>query len=102
MPIHNLMEDAATAEISRSQIWQWLHHQASIVAQNGETRSFSQDWFTEILGEELAKIREAIGTDAYEQGRYELAANIFTETATGDDLPDFLTTPAYEALRKLA
>ena len=96
------MEDAATAEISRSQIWQWLHHQASIIAQNGEARSFSQDWFIEILGEELAKIREAIGADAYEQGRYELAANIFTETATGKDLPDFLTTPAYEALRKLA
>ena len=56
----------------------------------------------EILGEELAKIRETIGADAYEQGRYELAANIFTETATGEDLPDFLTTPAYQALRKLA
>lgn len=102
VPIHNLMEDAATAEISRSQIWQWLHHTAEVVAQNGEARSFSREWFTEILGEELAKIREAIGEEAYEQGRYGLAADIFTETATGEDLPDFLTTPAYEALRKLA
>jgi malate synthase len=100
VPIHNLMEDAATAEISRSQIWQWLHHKADVVADGGAVRTFSQDWFGEILAEELAAIREAIGAEAYEQGRYELAAKIFTDTATGEDLPDFLTLPAYEALRQ--
>ncbi|WP_321488564.1 malate synthase A [uncultured Hyphomonas sp.] len=100
VPIHNLMEDAATAEISRSQIWQWLHHKADVVAADGAARTFSQDWFRDILAEELAAIREAIGTEAYEQGRYELAAKIFTDTATGEDLPDFLTLPAYEALRQ--
>ena len=82
------------------QIWQWLHHKADVVAAGGAVRTFSQDWFGEILAEELAAIREAIGAEAYEQGRYELAAKIFTDTATGEDLPDFLTLPAYEALRQ--
>ena len=101
VPIHNLMEDAATAEISRSQIWQWIHHKADVKTDSGEARQFTAQWFRSILDEELTAIREMIGAEAYDQGRYELAAKIFSETATGKDLPDFLTLPAYEALRNL-
>ncbi|RAN34397.1 malate synthase A [Hyphomonas pacifica] len=101
VPIHNLMEDAATAEISRSQIWQWIHHKADVKIESGEAKQFTAQWFRSILDEELTAIREMIGAESYEQGRYELAAEIFSETATGKDLPDFLTLPAYEALRSL-
>ncbi len=70
------------------------------VAKDRYDKEVSPEEVRDILAEELAAIREAIGTEAYEQGRYELAAKIFTDTATGEDLPDFLTLPAYEALRQ--
>ncbi len=101
VPILNLMEDAATAEISRSQIWQWLRHGADIVAANGETRKFTRAWFDEIFAEELKKIRSSVGESGFKTGRYEAAAEIFAETATSEDLTDFLTLPAYDALRAL-
>ena len=102
VPIHNLMEDAATAEISRSQIWQWIHHGAQVKAADGAVRTFTKDWFDAILADELGKVRAALGETGFKAGRYDIASKIFAETATSEDLADFLTLPAYEALRTLA
>lgn len=102
VPIHNLMEDAATAEISRSQIWQWIYHGASVIAADGTARTFTKAWFEEILADELGKVRAALGENGFKAGRYDVAAEIFANTATSEELADFLTLPAYEALRKLA
>ena len=101
VPIHNLMEDAATAEISRSQIWQWLRHDAEVIDADGQTQRFTRRWFDDLLSEELEKIRTALGETGFKAGRYDKAAEIFAETATSEDLADFLTLPAYEALRAL-
>ena len=96
------MEDAATAEISRSQIWQWLRHGVSILGPGDMPVKLTRDGFNIILQEELAKIRDALGREAFEAGHYPVAASIFAETASSDELADFLTLPAYEALRTLA
>ena len=97
VPIHNLMEDAATAEISRTQIWQWLRHGAEVQMEDGWTESMTSDLYDRILGEEVSALKAELG-EAYQSERFEEAVNIFTQTATGDLLPEFLTIPAYEIL----
>ena len=99
VPIHNLMEDAATAEISRSQIWQWLAHGATVQMEGGFTETLSKRLYERLVNEEVTKLKEELG-DNYAAGRFPEAANIFTETATAQVLPDFLTIPAYEILEK--
>ena len=98
VPIHNLMEDAATAEISRAQIWQWLAHGASIEMAGGFTETMSERLYKRLFTEELAALKAEIGENAFAAGRYQDAANLFTETATASVLPDFLTIPAYNIL----
>jgi malate synthase len=93
--IHNLMEDAATAEISRSQIWQWAHNDVSL-ADTGEPVTAAL--VRKYADEETAKIREEIGAEAYDGGRWKEARDIFEEVALADDFVDFLTLPAYERL----
>ncbi len=91
--IFNLMEDAATAEISRSQIWQWLHNNISLADGPAVTRELTE----RIIGEELATIRTQLG-DAYDEAQYEQATSLFTEVALADEYVDFLTLPAYERM----
>ncbi len=91
--IFNLMEDAATAEISRSQIWQWLHNDVTLADGPQVTR----DLVERIIGEELISIREQLG-GAYNEARFEQATSLFTEVALADDYVDFLTLPAYERM----
>ncbi|KOX24099.1 malate synthase A [Nocardiopsis sp. NRRL B-16309] len=91
--IHNLMEDAATAEISRSQIWQWLHNDVTL--DGGE--KVTAELIKQIIDEELAAIRGALG-DAFDEGLYQQASELFTEVALADDYVDFLTLPAYERM----
>ncbi|MFE1166886.1 malate synthase A [Nocardiopsis sp. NPDC058789] len=91
--IHNLMEDAATAEISRSQIWQWLHNDVTL--DGGE--KVTADLVRQIIGEELAAIREALGAH-FNEDLYKQASELFTEVALDDDYVDFLTLPAYERM----
>ena len=98
VPINNLMEDAATAEISRSQIWQWLRHEAVFAPEDGEARVFTRADFDRMLTEETDAMRARLGEDAYRTNRFEEATRLFTETATGDDLAPFLTLPAYAVL----
>ncbi|MFC6084655.1 malate synthase A [Sphaerisporangium aureirubrum] len=87
--IHNLMEDAATAEISRSQIWQWIHNDIRL-ADTGKV--VTRELVEQVIAEELAGMREEPGFDA---GRLEQAAELFKEVALDDDFAEFLTLPAY-------
>jgi len=92
--INNLMEDAATAEISRSQIWQWIRHGVSLAEGPRVTPKLVRD----VEREELEKIKNAVGTDLFGKGRYEDARKIFEEVALSEEFHDFLTIPAYEFL----
>ena len=98
VPIHNLMEDAATAEISRSQIWQWLAHGAEVQVESGTTETLTRTLYDRLYSEELKSLADEFGPDAFAKGRFPEAAQIFTETATAPVLPDFLTIPAYAIL----
>ncbi len=91
--IFNLMEDAATAEISRSQVWQWLHNDIDLADGPRVTR----DLVERIIGEELEKIREAWGAEFDSAGQDEATA-LFKEVALADDYAEFLTVPAYERM----
>ena len=98
VPIHNLMEDAATAEISRSQIWQWLAHGANVEMEGGFKETLTKRLYERIFNEEIAKLKSDLGDEGYAQGRFSEAADIFTQTATDQILPEFLTIPAYALL----
>jgi malate synthase len=98
VPIAGLMEDAATAEISRSQIWQWLAHGASVQMDGGFTETLTRRLYDRLLSEELKILAAELSPDAFVQGRFDEAAQLFTETATAQILPDFLTIPAYDIL----
>jgi len=98
VPIHNLMEDAATAEISRTQIWQWLRHGATIHMDDGTQTTMSSTLYTKIYDEVFAQLTSELGSDAFISGRYPEAAKLFTRTATSADLPEFLTLSAYDIL----
>ncbi|GAB4406773.1 MAG: malate synthase A [Bacteroidia bacterium] len=95
VPIHNLMEDAATAEISRTQVWQWLHHPE---ARLDDGRAITQELFYQLLPDQLARIEAQIGSEAFEQGKFAQAAALFESLVTRDTLADFLTLEAYAYL----
>jgi malate synthase len=92
--INDLMEDAATAEISRSQIWQWIRHRSRL--DNGET--VTRELVLRYLDEELAKIHAAVGDEVWRKGRPEETREVFERVALSDHLPEFLTLVAYEKL----
>jgi malate synthase len=95
VPIFNLMEDAATCEISRTQIWQWIRHPRGVL---DDGRKITVELFRSMMNEELAKIRADIGPATYDQGKFPLASQIFDQVTTSPTLVDFLTLPAYEHL----
>lgn len=92
--IHNLMEDAATAEISRAQLWQWLHHRAKTYY--GVTIDISMYKF--FLADEIQKIKDMVGEDNYFNGRFFDAINLFDKLVTQKKFDLFLTTEAYSTL----
>jgi malate synthase len=92
VPLYNLMEDAATAEISRAQIWQWLQHGASL--QDGT--KVTPDLFKRLLDEEMAALKAAL--PAYEGGRFAEAIALFSSMSLAPEFEEFLTLPAYEVL----
>ncbi|MEP6995599.1 MAG: malate synthase A, partial [Acidobacteriota bacterium] len=94
VPLYDLMEDAATAEISRVQLWQWLRHGARL----DDGRLVSRELYAAIRDEELAGIRRQVGESAWAAGRYTRAAAIFDQLITASELADFLTIPAYDEL----
>ena len=94
VPINDLMEDAATAEISRTQVWQWLHHGSQL----DDGRTIDADMIRSVLAEELASVRASMGEERYTAGRFVLAADLFVQLVTKAELEDFLTLVAYEHL----
>jgi len=94
VPIFNLMEDAATAEISRSQVWQWMRSPKGVL---DDGRKITKPMVAAMIPEELAKIREQLGS-AYGEGKYEDAAKIFADLVNSDTFVEFLTLPAYERI----
>jgi malate synthase len=95
VPIFNLMEDAATAEISRSQVWQWMRSPKGVL---DDGRKVTRELFHEILTDELRKTPSIVGADAYAAGRYAEGAKMFEEISVSDDYVEFLTLPAYAAI----
>ncbi|UQU67065.1 malate synthase A [Couchioplanes caeruleus] len=92
--IFNLMEDAATAEISRSQVWQWIHNDVRLE----DGTPITAELVGRIEDEELARIREAVGDEAWAAGRFDDARKLFERVALADDFADFLTTAAYDSI----
>jgi malate synthase len=97
VPVYNLMEDAATAEISRSQIWQWIRSPKGLLE---DGRKITRELVRQFLPEELARVRTLLGEPAWQAGRYEEAAGLFDQLTTGDDYVEFLTLPGYERLAR--
>lgn len=94
-PINHLMEDAATAEISRAQIWQWIRHPKGVLE---DGRKVSVALFEQLLEEELQKIKQTVGEAAYASGKFEEASELFAELTRKDQFDEFLTISGYEHL----
>ena len=94
VPLYHLMEDAATAEISRAQLWQWIKNKT--VLKTGEL--VSPELFKQILKEELISIKSEISEERYNNGRFDIASSMFEEMILKDDFDEFLTLPAYKLI----
>jgi malate synthase len=94
VPLYNLMEDAATAEICRAQVWQWLHHQAKL--EDGRTINLSL--FQAILAEEIGSLRQEVATHSSWAATFDRARELFESLVTSDHFEEFLTLPAYRDL----
>jgi malate synthase len=94
VPIFNLMEDAATAEISRAQIWQWLRHGVTLA----DGRPFTRELYATLVPEELEKIKALVGDKKFAAGKYDLARRLFDDLVSQDAFAEFLTLKAYENL----
>ena len=95
VPIFNLMEDAATAEISRAQIWQWIR---SPLGKLDDGRKVTKELFQELVPQELQHVREILGEQQYGAGKYAEGAKMFEELTLREDFVEFLTLPAYDYL----
>jgi len=95
VPIYNLMEDAATAEISRSQLWQWLHH-ADVTLADG--RHVTPELMRSLFDEEVQKLRAMVGDERFDSGRYALARELIEGIVTRDEFTEFMTLVGYEHL----
>ena len=98
VPVFNLMEDAATAEISRSQIWQWIKSPKGVL---DDGRKVTKPLVRQLLAEELPRIRKLCGNDGAATGKYDEAARLFEDITTRDEYTEFLTLPAYELITTL-
>jgi malate synthase len=94
VPIYHLMEDAATAEISRAQIWQWIRYQAELEGGLIATEKF----FERALAEEMERVRQEVGDQAYAEGRFPEAIALFRDISLAPEFVEFLTIPAYRLI----
>jgi len=94
-PIYNLMEDAATAEISRAQLWQWIRHPKGVLE---DGRKVTVEMYEQLKVEELEKIKQEIGEQGFENGRFDEAVQLYDKLILNDKFVDFLTLPGYEQL----
>jgi malate synthase len=95
VPIFNLMEDAATAEISRSQVWQWIRSPKGTL---NDGRKVTKDLVKQLIADELTKTPGIVGTEAYAKGKYAQGAAMFEQLIMDDNYEEFLTLPAYRAI----
>ena len=95
VPIFGLMEDTATAEISRAQVWQWIHNEKGVFDDGTEV---TEELFRQVLDEELEKIKDLVGEERYRNDEFGKAAELFDRISTDDDFVEFLTYPGYEYL----
>jgi malate synthase A len=93
VPLYNLMEDAATAEISRAQVWQWLHHKAIV-----ENEPLMGERFARVVEEEMQRVRREVGDARFGGGRFDEARDLFVRLSTAPKFEEFLTVPAYDLL----
>ncbi len=96
VPLYHLMEDAATAEISRTQIWQWIYQGASL----DDGRKVTRELFLSLLDEEMNRLRETLTPAIYDAGHFAQAIPLFRDMSLASDCADFLTLPAYDLLLK--
>ncbi|PZR76456.1 MAG: malate synthase A, partial [Chthoniobacterales bacterium] len=89
VPLFNLMEDAATAEISRAQLWQWIRHERGVLT---DGRKVTKELFRDVLDQELGKVKRFSGD------KFDTAREVFDKITTDDDFAEFLTLPAYDQL----
>ena len=94
VPLYNLMEDAATPEISRAQIWQWMKHATKL----DDGRTVNEELFKDILTSEIANLKEVLGDEIWAKGKYEKAVEIFEKMSISPVCEEFLTLPAYEEI----
>jgi malate synthase len=92
--INNLMEDTATVEICRSQIWQWIYHSAKLV----EGPAITRELFRSMLAEETTKIMEAVGPQAFHASKFQRAKDLLDQLTTSESFPEFMTLLAYDQL----
>ncbi|HTW38651.1 MAG TPA: malate synthase A [Steroidobacteraceae bacterium] len=95
VPLYNLMEDAATAEISRAQVWQWVHYGITL---EGGTQA-TVELLDRLIEEEMARVRAELGAQLYDKGRFPEAVRLFRELSSAADFEEFLTLPAFQILR---
>jgi malate synthase len=88
------MEDAATAEISRTQVWQWVRHRARL----SDGRAIDAPLIQRTIPQQVDKLRQLVGAARFESGNFVPAARLFKEMSLSGDFPDFLTIPAYDCL----
>ena len=94
VPLFNLMEDAATAEISRAQLWQWIHHKSRL----NDGRPVDLDFCINVIDEEVEAVRRAMGDKGFRRGKYTEAANLLRDLIRSPRFVEFLTLPAYDQL----
>ena len=94
VPLYHLMEDAATAEISRTQVWQWIRHGACL----DDGRPVTTELFRAVLAEELDDIRASMDSEEFAVGRFDEAAELFDALSTSAECEEFLTLPAYDRI----
>jgi malate synthase len=92
--LYNLMEDAATAEICRTQVWQWVHNKSKL----NDGRSITHCLYEDLRDDEIEKIQHAVGSKAYQEGKFTQAICIFNKLVVQDKWEDFLTLPAYDLI----
>jgi malate synthase A len=93
VPLYHLMEDAATAEISRAQVWQWLHAKVTV-----DDKPLDKDRFARVVDEEMQRIRREVGDERFQGGRFSEARDLFVRLSTSPRFEEFLTVPAYDLL----
>jgi malate synthase len=94
VPLYHLMEDAATAEISRAQVWQWIHHEAAL----DDGRKVTPDLLRDVVAGEMETIAGEVGAKRFRGGRFEEAKDLFVRLSTAREMEEFLTLPAYDLI----